>query len=246
MGSAQFIRVHTYTREKAEGILAEADREEGKCDHVKAKKIPRWINGDTGTIRKLLDDYFAEPETVTLKNGMIANRKRRHDARCLIAGVVSHPIRIADISKDDLSALSSWLSDACHWLQRKFGNDVVVCGHSDESHYHFHFFKVGDPAKLHPGVMAEYESGKRLSDNDERMKRHKQGLRAFLDDFHSDVSAKHGLERTLNSRPAWRVRNRAVRAKLAECDKLAGEEIKKVRDELYDVSPKVFRKPIRF
>ena len=90
-----FIRAHTYTADKAGGILDEADRQPDACTHVDQPQRPKWLGGNAATVRQKIADYMATRESLTLKNGQEATRKRRHDARCLVAGVFSYPVPVS-------------------------------------------------------------------------------------------------------------------------------------------------------
>lgn len=225
---AQFIRAHAYSAKDVERILGEANREPGFHDHVEKPKRPTWIGGSAADVRADVEGYMTVPEKMTLKDGQRTERKRRKDARCLVAGVATWPETIKELKmvpnkaaraeKDAL--IGEWISDSMRYLQQKYGPSVIFCVHTDESHPHFHFFVVGDAPRLHPGCAAEFVDGKRLTDNKERMKRHKEALSKWGDEYQDHVARHYGMTRKgAKPEPAWRIKDRVVRLALVEMDK---------------------------
>ncbi len=206
---------------------------------------------------------------VRLKSGQEATRKRRMDHRSLVAGVLSHPLPMNDLrealkrSPREFFKLSDqverWRDESIAWLKEQWGNKLVaVAEHHDESHPHLHFFVAGDAQRLHPGLRAELSEGGTRADKadaTQRREAHKAGLRAWLDDYHRQVTQRHGMERgDGSSRPVWRLANRQMRSKLHEFE----QRIKAIEDaqeraklqaewiEQYDQAEHVNRKRMRF
>jgi hypothetical protein len=253
MAKAQFARVHTYTPKTLGGILAEADRQEGATSHIEAPKPPKWITGSRDAVIHAVDKYMAQPATVRLKNGQFATRKRRSDHRCMIAGVLSWPDSIADLNHAPLDKIraNQWIEKSCAWLKQQYGEDLIaVCLHTDESHPHLHFFVVGDAQRIHPGMRAELVDDSRMTDNKARMVAHKAGLKSWLNDYHESVNQHFGLERTLNARPAWRIKDRGTREKLFEIDKQLKArpdiDIQAQRNAIWDDSEKTERPDMKY
>lgn len=258
MAKAQFARVHTYTPKTIGGILAEADRQEGATSHIEAPKPPKWITGSSQAVGLAVTAYMSKPATVRLKNGGTATRKRRSDHRCLTAGVLSWPDSIESMKGLTLQnstlqkiQLQSWIYKSEMWLKEKYGENLAgICLHYDESHPHLHFFIVGDAQRLHPGMKAELINDKRMTDNAARITAHKLGLKFWLDDYHMSVGQHCKLERTLNSKPAWRIKDRSIRAKLFKIDKQLQDnpnpDILLERNNIWDESEKTERPDMKF
>jgi hypothetical protein len=189
---------------------------------------------------------MAQRAPVKGKNGNLFDRKRRYDHRCLVAGTVSWPDTIEMCASSDYAsakyrALKKWFEKTLKWLQDQFSENLIaMCAHKDESHPHIHFFVVGDAQRLHPGMKNELVNDVRRTVSTERIAMHKEGLKAWLDDFHACVGGPCGLERSLGSRPVWRIADRGARLKLLNIEKallerpdeLLQEEAGEVWDEL--------------
>jgi hypothetical protein len=228
---AQMIRAQVYSVAKIQGILNEATRVPDACKHVDGPKPPRWILGNRELIEAAVEDYRAnDKQIVHMKDGTTRERKRRVDACCLVAGMASHPLTVKELNAANSGGVKSWMDETVKHLKKRFGKRLKgVCLHLDESHPHLHFFVVGDAQRLHPGMQNEIRGNTRIADPDERMTAHKAGLKKWLDEYHQEVASKFGLERTLNSKPAWRIRDRSVRAKIYELDKELSELKTKVQ-----------------
>ena len=121
---------------------------------------------------------------------------------------------------------------------------------TDESHVHIHYFAVGDAQRIHPGLRAELVNNIRIENPQERFAAHKNGLRAWLDDYYLSVCKSFGMIRNSGARPAWRIKDRRIRATIIELDKIIAEhrdlEIQSKRDELWDMSQKYAREEMRY
>lgn len=244
MTACQFLRCHAYQSTKIGDVLAEADRQPGFISHILKPDVPVWSLGSPNEVRSAIAAHMTKSAPVQSKNGTLVNRKRRRDHRCLVAGTISWPNSIAEcLSKDypreKMEALKKWYQQSRDWLQKQFGDKLIgLCVHRDESHPHIHFFVVGDAQRLHPGMKNELVDNKRMVVPADRFVAHKLGLKAWLDDFHVDVGQQCGLERSLGSRPAWRIKDRGTRARLFEIDKALSERpdtsIQQQRDGVWD------------
>ena len=269
MAKVQILRVQAYSVAKVSGILDEATRVPEASKHVTTPKPPKWLWGSRDVVGSAVQAHQTEDmQLVHMKDGTVHKRKRRKDARCLVAGVASHPLSMAELNEANADGVRTWVKDTLKWLKSRFGRNLSGCLlHLDESHPHLHFFVVGDAQRLHPGLKNEVHGKTRISDSDARMAAHKEGLKAFLDDYHAEVGQHHGLVRSLGSRPAWRIRDRGVRQKVFDLDKrINGLElqskseqtapsqkdaeaiasIRAVRNDLWDKQEKVNRPPLRF
>lgn len=253
MAKAQFARVQVYTPKTLGEILDEADRQEGSISHIEAPKPPKWLSGSREAVLQAVDKYMAQPVTVRLKKGKTATRKRRSDHRCLTAGVLSWPDSMVHLDHAPLDKIKAnqWIQKTNEWLKVQYGENLVaVCLHTDESHPHLHFFVVGDAQRLHPGMKAELVNDIRPTDNKARMIAHKAGLKSWLDDYHESVNQHFELERTLNARPAWRIKDRSIREKLFQIDKQLKErpdiDIQAQRNAIWDDSEKTERPDMKY
>jgi hypothetical protein len=102
----------------------------------------------------------------------------------------------------------------------------------------------------------EIKGKTRISDPDLRMKAHKEGLKKWLDEYHQEVSSRFGFERTLHAKPAWRIKDRSVKAKMFDLDKelsalkaktsasdlaaqLEIDRLSSMRDDVYEKQQKI-------
>lgn len=254
MAKAQFARAHAYSTNTLAAVLSEADREEGFTSHIAVVKPPVWRWGSKQAIESAIEKYMSEAAPVRLKSGKLAYRKRRKDHRCLTAGVISWPDQTSDFRSSNpilRMKFHGWLEKTQRWLDDQYGEKLIgVCVHTDESHPHIHFFIVGDAQRLHPGLRAELVNDIRIADPKTRMAAHASGLKAWLDDYQESVGQHFGMERTLNARPAWRIKDRSTRAKLFEIDKqlkqLPNADIQDQRNAVWDEEEKTDRPEMKF
>jgi hypothetical protein len=256
--SSQVIRAQSYSVSKIQGILDEATRLEEACKHVEDPKPPTWWVGGREVIEQAVTDYMQTKQQVHMPDGTIRERKQNKDARCMVAGFASYPMPMSKMNKDNAADVKKWAEDTVEFLKKKFGKKLKgVCLHFDEGYPHLHYFVVGNAQRLHPGLKAEVVGVTRIADPIKRGEAYRAGLKTFLDDYHAEVGAKHGLARSLGKKPAWRVKDRAVKSKLFEVDKKIKElettvqaapakpealkalaSLVKARDEVYDTQPK--------
>jgi hypothetical protein len=213
--SSQFIRLEPYSAAAVRRIVAEADREPEFCKHVAQPQKPRWFVGSSQSILDQVAAHMATSTPIKRRDDTLAQRKRRTDHRCLVAGVASWPDSIEwfSCSKDRERAaqVREWVNATIAWLQRRF--DAALAGvvfHTDENYPHLHFFCAGDANDLHPGLRAEFEDGRRLSSKTEKQRRYKAAMRAFLDDYHAQVAGHFQLERHTGQSSTPRIKDRAA------------------------------------
>jgi hypothetical protein len=269
MAKVQILRAQAYSAGKVSGILDEATRVPEASKHVTTPKPPKWLWGSRDVLDSAVQAHQTEDmQLVHMADGTVHKRKRRKDARCLVAGVASHPLSMMELNQANANGVQAWVKDTLKWLKARFGKNLKGCLlHLDESHPHLHFFVVGDAQRLHPGLKNEVQGKTRIANSDARMTAHKDGLKAFLDDYHAAVGQQQGLVRSLGSKPAWRIRDRGVRQQVFDLDKrITGLElqskadpvaqsqteaeaiasIRAVRNDLWDKQEKVNRPTLRF
>lgn len=191
----QFLHVESYAREagksKAGGhsirsIIAEATREPGGCYHVEAPAPPIPVFGCS----------LSEVEALATAWGNESRDARGHalrkDGLCLLAGVVSAP--------DDMDA-EGWESlkaNTVEWLNRD-GRLLSVIEHTDESHRHFHFYKIPAPGArfetIHPGRAASEAARKTGATKGEQNRAYKKAMSRLQNDFFDEVGMFSGLTR---------------------------------------------------
>lgn len=166
--------------------MAEAKRDPTACPHVESPQEPVLLFGCPLAEVEAKATEWAEGSRDSI------GRKLRIDGLCLLAGVVSAPEDMTDPQWDAMKR------DAIEWLGQD-GRLVSVVEHVDESHRHFHFYKVAAPGErfetLHPGraaALAAKASGALKGDQN---KAYKEAMRGLQDDFYDKVGARHGLTR---------------------------------------------------
>lgn len=253
---SQFLRAHAYSVRKIQGVLDEADRNVEATGHIKNPKTAIWILGTRAEVDLAVNEYMRKLSSID--TGKIKyKRKKRKDHRCLTAGVVSWPISIQqfidDIEKqeENKKEILAWRDKTMDWLKNQYNESLKgVCMHIDESHFHIHFFVVGDAQRIHPGLRAELVDNIRIADPKRRFVAHKKGLTLWLDDYHAAVGKLFSLSRKENSKPSWRILDRRIRETLIKLDEVIAKkhdlEIKEQRDLLWDMSQKEMRGEMNF
>ncbi|GAC1529097.1 MAG: hypothetical protein NVS2B4_07300 [Ramlibacter sp.] len=223
----QFIRIEPIGAAKVSSILDEADRCQVFCSHVKRPAVPTWKLGSPAVVRERLQQFMDAPCKWTDAKGVVRHRKRRSDFRGLLAGVFSWPMRVSEIlslpdqdKKREIARLQAFADENIRWLEKQYGDKLVALVlHVDEEYPHVHFFVVGDCRETHPGLRAEYEGRVRLSSYTEKIERYKTAMRRWLDDYHAQVGAKHGLTRSYREFSRPRIKDRAVAIRFLEMEK---------------------------
>ena len=269
MNKVQILRAQAYSAAKVSGVLDEATRKPEASKHVANPKPPKWLVGSRERVDAAVDEYQAKGmQLVHMADGTVHQRKRRKDARCLVAGIASHPLAMEELNRSNADGVTDWIKDTVIWLKAQFGKQLKGCVvHFDESHPHLHYFVVGDAQRLHPGLKNEVKGKTRIGDPKARMLAHKEGLKAFLNDYHAKVGSKHGMVRSLGSKPAWRIRDRGIRQQIFDLDKRivalesnsekeivlrtpseleAIASVKSIRDRMWDEQRKINRPEMRY
>jgi hypothetical protein len=248
----QFARVEAHQCRQAASLLREAFRVEGYVSHIPRPLHPDILLGSVPALADALRAEMATPAAVKSKDGKIRYRKVRKDHRGLVTGILSHPVAMADLmaTHTDLRpVVGPWIDDAVDFARAEFGEYLkLVVLHTDETYPHMHFYACGSAQQLHPGLRAELENGTRLQDGKERVRRHREGLREFLDRFHDRVGARHGHTRKGDRRPYQRIKSRAVYLALRIAEnaqrRLSDPELKALLDRAWGNSIE-FEKPIQ-
>jgi hypothetical protein len=257
----QFVRVEAFRFNDMARIVGEASRVPEYCRHVERPEEPTWVLGSAERVVTLANAIMAIPCTYTQRDGKKAKRKRRHDFRCLVAGVCSWPMtmeRYRALKLQDSEAwnrerlrILRWIESTNVWLQRLFGNRLAaVLLHLDEPHPHIHFVCVGDARRLHPGLRAEYVDGVRIESGRERTTRYRAAMVQFLDDYHAEVCAPLGLFRRSSVKPKQRIKDRPTALRVLELEERLRERADPaVFEELAQITadaPKPDRPEMRF
>ena len=208
----QFLHVEAYGREAGKSknrkkkahsirsIIAEAAREPGNFDpKIVEPHPPVPVFGCSLEEVEALATAWGDESRDAIGRGI---RKSGH---CLLAGVISAPDEMTSEEWEGMKL------DAVDWLNRD-GRLVSVVEHVDESHRHFHFFKIPAPGArfetIHPGRAAALKSkagGGKIKD---QSRAYCEAMRALQDDFFEKVGARYGLTRLgpgkrRLTRPGW-------------------------------------------
>jgi len=203
----QFLRVEKYAVQaphcKIGGnnlhkVASEAARVDGFCPHVEHPVQPKivwgvgpleaaalaqeWSSRQTGTV-------FHKPSQTT------RSRKYRDDKPSALVGVISVP---PEWSPDE--RWERFVQQSVDWLIGHYGADRLksVLEHLDEGCQHLHFWVVARDTEsfsaIHPGERAVDAIG-RKSPRVLRDIAYKKAMSQLLDEFHSAVSSRFGLQR---------------------------------------------------
>jgi len=228
--SAQFIHIETYSDKKqarkknkngneildrdsdfrettSSGVLNEALRVEGYCDHVDSPEQPLLLYGvDIHGVEALVADYRANFK-LTDKNGK--QRALRKDACALLAGTIS-------LKRDDLDDWEDYKKASIEYLKNKYGHRLKsIIEHTDEEPLHIHFFVIADHNEvlndLHEGKKAVSDIRKKnrkakKEDKIEQKTAYTKAMVDFQDDFYFKVAKKFGFSRT-GEKPRTRIIN---------------------------------------
>jgi hypothetical protein len=211
------------------GITAEGARVPGARGHIRYPAEPRLLFGispiDAGREAAARADCAVDA----------AGRRLRMDGVALIAGVVSYPDEKeavdAMIGNSDYYRL--WKYTVVDWLEAGFGEHLrSVVEHVDERFYHLHFYCVpplGADGRLrvdviHPGRRAKAEAAALGACKRDQDRAYRQGMRAFQDRFHAEVSRDFGHQRVGPQRQRLARQEQLLQRK-------AEEERKRLREE---------------
>jgi hypothetical protein len=118
--------------------------------------------------------------------------KIRKDGHVLLAGVISVP--------SDFQNWPQYKVDCIDWLKEKYGARLLcIVEHTDEGHPHLHFYaKPLDGERfdaLHEGEKARNDLRAMKQTTGTQNQAYKQAMKNFQRQFHSSVSANHGLSK---------------------------------------------------
>ncbi|WP_281648580.1 hypothetical protein [Parendozoicomonas sp. Alg238-R29] len=206
------------------GIIREASRQKGYCDHVDAPLEPVTLYGDDlfSLEIKINNIYETYKNRVVQKSGKVAVRKIREDQHVLLSGVASHPRLSEDYFSCDVTRemVSFWLENTIDFLKEEFGESLKsVILHLDEKHPHVHFYCLPDYSyenidgkeapiinplsSIHKGINARNHAEREASKNGLKgtskvkfvQEAFGKSMSEMQDRFHESVSMKHGHER---------------------------------------------------
>jgi hypothetical protein len=210
----QYARVEARRCDAITAILNEAFRLDGFCPHVPNPRPPQTLYGSRDALLDTLKTFVEEPHCITWPCGKTLHKRRRHDARGLVECVTSFPVPMSELLASRnlvLEKVRPWVRDNLEFLCDEWGGRLkLVLLHLDEAYPHLHAYAVGDAQQIHPGLRMEMVDGRRIIDPRERIRRHKQGLKDFLDRYFCRVGSKHGLMRGDGRRRGRRIRERQV------------------------------------
>jgi len=182
------------------GITAEGARVPGARGHIRYPAEPKLLFG--------ISPIAAGEEAAARADRAVdaAGRRLRMDGVALIAGVVSYPMEkeAVDAMLGSSDYYRFWKHTVMEWLQAVFGEHLrSVVEHVDERWYHLHFYCVpplGEDRRLrvdlvHPGRRAKAEAAARGASKPDQDRAYREGMRAFQDRFHAEVSREFGHQR---------------------------------------------------
>jgi len=179
------------TRRDVGGVLGEAMRDIGYCDHVENPQAPTFLYGDEDKLRSIPARIELNIEAYQKKHG---GKKLRSDAHVLLAGVASYP---RQLEQSNPARYAEWKAMTLAYLQKTCGDKLVcVLEHQDEKEPHLHFYVLSDDEpnvkKLHAGYVAA-SAHPALSQAGKDA--YKDAMRAFQSEFYEDVGHPCGLLR---------------------------------------------------
>ncbi|WBA79838.1 plasmid recombination protein [Endozoicomonas sp. GU-1] len=204
------------------GIINEAERSPGYCDHVIAPQPPVLLYGmELPRLEEKLEKIYASAKTLVVKKGGdLATRKIRTDQKILLAGVASNPRLSVDYISDSSTKkmVDLWLSDCLDFLKKEYGDRLqTAIVHLDENHPHIHFYCLPEVYEatvdgelvplirgvdsIHDGKRAEKEveaQANLLKGKDKIMVKqnaYKAAMEKLQDRYFASVSSYHGHQR---------------------------------------------------
>lgn len=245
--AAQFVRIEAFSVKNVARVVGEANRDNVFCSHVVNPQTPKWWLGSPEEVAAAVASHMTIQVPYRTEASVIHYPKQRSDQRVVIGGVLSWPIPIARLASPGNGQLAKqlhqWILASIQWLRETFGQNLFgVCSHGDEPYPHLHSLVVGDANRLHPGLCAEFEDGKRLTNRREKKKRYKAVMRRFLDDYFRKVGSKFGLDRSTGKRPLIRIKDRTLVNRILLLEReLAGvgdAESESMLDKIVEEAPK--------
>ncbi len=204
------------------GIINEAERSHGYCDHVLAPQPPLLIFGiDLPKLEEKIDKIYSSAKNlVAKKDGDLATRKIREDQKLLLAGVASNPRLSADYFSNPSTKkmVDLWILDCLEFLKNEYGDRLqTAVVHLDENHPHIHFYCLPEVYEatidghtvslvrgidtIHDGKRAEKQvemQAKMLKGKDKillKQNAYKSAMQKVQDRYYDAVSSSHGHQR---------------------------------------------------
>lgn len=208
MSGPQYIHVEGYARKAtngktttSSGVIGEAIRQDGYCDHVGNPTPPKFYHGTKEGLMLLDEEIQKAADAAKDAQG----RKMRSDQTTLLAGVASYPKPTKGLTAEDKEEMEKWIKETNSFLYKEFrGNFKAALLHLDEEYPHLHFYvaDIKDPMKtkdLHPARATG--AGKSKKDGI-------TALKGFQDRYNEQVGQKFGMtrvgpKRERLSRPDW-------------------------------------------
>ncbi len=228
MAGYQFHHLESYARVAGAGkagghsiytIAAEAERQEGACDHVPSPQPPTLLYGCMPSEAAQQAAVWAEHAKDSRGHAL------RKDGLCLGAGVITWP---SERSPEEWEA---YRDSSISWLLAKHGNRLLsVVEHHDEPHKHIHYYLIPQAGErfdvLHPGRAAAAAAKAAGAKKGDQNKAYKDAMRQWQADFHREVSAHHGLtrlgpQRRRLTRAEWKAEQGEAERQAAEAARLA-------------------------
>lgn len=203
----QFLRVEKYAVQaphcKSGGnnlhkVASEAARIDGFCPHVEHPVQPRTVWGVGPLEAAALAQEWSSRQTGTVfhkPSQTTRSRKYRDDKPSALVGVISVP---PGWTPDE--RWERFVKQSVDWLIEYYGADRLksVLEHLDEGCQHLHFWVVArdneDFSAIHPGERAVDAIG-RKSPRVLRDVAYKKAMSQLLDEFHTGVGSRFGLQR---------------------------------------------------
>ena len=199
--SYQFAHIQTYSRKgngsnlNVHDVLTEAARSDGAAPHVEKPQPPVLLFG----MDPLSAEAFHGARCAAVGRGRGRGQSLRMDSHTLIAGMFSFPCKPEQKDSEQYRKLRD---ESIAWAKAQIeerGGKVLGCvQHEDEGYLHFHFYGMylNDPRlnvkKLHPGHIASAVA-KAAGKNPTTA--YKAAMSQWQQDYHSDVTSRHGLTR---------------------------------------------------
>lgn len=199
MSGFQFIHYEKYKQNDISGIIGEASCTPGFCPHVEKVQAPTILKGD---LQKLQDRLVYDAEHYKKKSKDGKEKKIRHDANILVAGVFSYPDSTAQRGDP---AFEKWLELSMKFIAEEYGEQLhTAVLHLDESHPHIHFYVIPKDYEMSNacrGDKASKETNSKLEA--------KKAMQAYQDAYYEGVSmlcghTRLGPRRQRLTRPEWK------------------------------------------
>lgn len=230
--SYQFIHIETYGRvastKPGKGgktdrhsmwdIKEEAEREAEACRHVDNPQPPNLVYGVS--VGQCVSEIAELAETAKDASG----RKLRKDAKLLLAGVCSYPVKTADFSSENKQEYEKWLNLTILFLKDKYGDNLKsVIEHNDEQYKHIHFYVTPSliDGKLNIDSLHDGKRALKMPENSEKNiieknKVYREAMKKFQSDFYEKVGKLCGMTRMgpgreRLSREDWRKRQQQAK-----------------------------------